>query len=123
MEIVLFKDDFQFKDDKVEVIKEIKEYVIKISQIKSNKMNDIIKIDTNYIFNSWCNTFGKGYKKNKLYTKLVQINRYPDLNIDKFKKALLLLIPEQNFEILSEDPTRFDMMIKNIIKLKESETY
>ena len=33
MEIVLFKDDFQFKDDKVEVIKEIKEYVIKISHI------------------------------------------------------------------------------------------
>ena len=123
MEIVLFKDDFQFKDDKVEVIKEIKEYVIKISQIKSNKMNDIIKIDTNYIFNSWFNTFGKGYKKNELFKKLVQINRYPDLNIDKFKKALLLLIPEQNFEILSEDPSRFDMMIKNIIKLKESETY
>ena len=123
MEIVLFKDDFQFKDDKVEVIKEIKEYVIKISQIKSNKMNDIIKIDTNYIFNSWFNTFGKGYKKNELFKKLVQINRYPDLNIDKFKKALLLLIPDQNFEILSEDPSRFDMMIKNIIKLKESETY
>ena len=123
MEIVLFKDDFQFKDDKVEVIKEIKEYVIKISQIKSNKMNDIIKIDTNYIFNSWFNTFGKGYKKNELFKKLVQINRYPDLNINKFKKALLLLIPDHNFEILSEDPSRFDMMIKNIIKLKESETY
>ena len=86
-------------------------------------MNDIIKIDANYIFNSWFNTFGKGYKKNELFKKLVQINRYPDLNIDKFKKALLLLIPEQNFEILSEDPSRFDMMIKNIIKLKESETY
>ena len=53
MEIVLFKDDFQFKDDKVDIIKEIKEYVIKTSQIKSNEMNEIIKIDTNYIFKCW----------------------------------------------------------------------
>ena len=120
---MLLNDDFQFKDDKVDIIKEIKEYVIKTSQIKSNEMNEIIKIDTNYIFNSWCNTFGKGYKKNELYKKLVQINRYPDLNIDKFKVALLLLIPDQKFEILSEGPSRFDMMIKNILKLKELETY
>ena len=63
IENVLLNDDFQFKDDKVDIIKEIKEYVIKTSQIKSNEMNEIIKIDTNYIFNSWCNTFGKGYKK------------------------------------------------------------
>ena len=67
IEIVLFNDDFQFKDDKVEIIKEIKDYAIKISKIKSDKMDEIIKIDTNYIFNSWCNTFGKEYKKDELY--------------------------------------------------------
>ena len=123
MEIVLFNDDFQFKDDKVEIIKEIKDYVIKITKIKSDKMDAIIKIDSNYIFNRWRNTFGIGYKKNELYTKLVQINRYHDLKIDKFREALLLLIPDKKFEILSEDPSRFDMMIKKEIYLNKSEIY
>ena len=123
MKIVLFNDNFQFKNDKVEIIKEIKDYVIKISKIKSDKTDSIMKIDSNYIFNKWSKTFGKGYKNNKLYTQIVQINRYTDLNIDTFRKALLLLIPDQKFEILSEGPSRFDMMIKNILKLKELETY
>ena len=123
MEIVLFNDDFKFKDDRVEIIKEIKEYAIKISKIQSDKMDEAIKIDTNYIFNSWCNTFDKEYKKNKLYSKLVQINRYPDLSIDKFKDALLLLIPNEKFEILPENPSRFDSIIDKILCLKEIETY
>ena len=123
MEIVLFNDDFKFKDDRVEIIKEIKEYAIKISKIQSDKMDEAIKIDTNYIFNSWCNTFDKEYKKNKLYSKLVQINRYPDLSIDKFKDALLLLIPNEKFEILPENPSRLDNIIDNILCLKEIETY
>ena len=123
MKIVLFNENFQFKNDKVEILKEIKEYIIKISKIKSEKMDAIIKIDSNYIFNSWRNTFGKGYKNNKLYTKLVQIDRYPDLNIDKFREALLLLIPDKKFEILSEDPSKFDKMIDNELNLGESENY
>ena len=123
MKIVLFNDNFQFKNDKVEIIKEIKDYVIKISQIKSDKMDSIMKIDSNYIFNKWRKTFGKGYKKNKLYTKLVQINRYTDLNIDTFRKALLLLIPDKKFEILSEGPSKFDKMINNEQNIKESDNY
>ena len=123
MEIVLFNDNFQFKNDKVEIIKEIKDYVIKISKIKSDKTDSIMKIDSNYIFNKWRKTFGKGYKKNKLYTKLVQINRYTDLNIDTFRKALLLLIPDKKFEILSEGPSKFDKMINNEQNIKESDNY
>ena len=123
MEIVLFNDNFQFKNDKVEIIKEIKDYVIKISKIKSDKMDSIMKIDSNYIYNKWLKTFGKGYKKNKLYTKLVQINRYPDLNIDTFRKALLLLIPDKKFEIFSEGPSKFDKMINNEQNIKESDNY
>ena len=123
MKIVLFNDNFQFKNDKVEIIKEIKDYVIKISQIKSDKMDSIMKIDSNYIFNEWRKTFGKGYKKIKLYTKIVQINRYTDLNIDTFRKALLLLIPGKKFEIFSEDPSKFDKMINNEQNIEESENY
>ena len=123
MEIVLFNDNFQFKNDKVEIIKEIKDYVIKISKIKSDKMDSIMKIDSNYIFNKWRKTFGKGYKKNKLYTQIVQINRYNDLNIDTFRKALLLLIPDKKFEILSEGPSKFDKMINNEQNIKESDNY
>ena len=123
MKIVLFNDNFQFKNDKVEIIKEIKDYVIKISQIKSDKMDSIMKIDSNYIFNKWSKTFGKGYKKNKLYTQIVQINRYTDLNIDTFRKALLLLIPDKKFEILSEGPSKFDKMINNEQNIKESDNY
>ena len=123
MKIVLFNDNFQFKNDKVEIIKEIKDYVIKISKIKSDKTDSIMKIDSNYIFNKWRKTFGKGYKKNKLYTKLVQINRYTDLNIDTFRKALLLLIPDKKFEILSEGPSKFDKMINNEQNIKESDNY
>ena len=123
MKIVLFNDNFQFKNDKVEIIKEIKDYVIKISQIKSDKMDSIMKIDSNYIFNKWRKTFGKGYKKKKLYTQLVQINRYTDLNIDTFRKALLLLIPDKKFEILSEGLSKFDKMINNEQNIKESDNY
>ena len=123
MKIVLFNDNFQFKNDKVEIIKEIKDYAIKISQIKSDKMDSIMKIDSNYIFNKWRKTFGKGYKKNKLYTQIVQINRYTDLNIDTFRKALLLLIPDKKFEILSEGPSKFDKMINNEQNIKESDNY
>lgn len=63
MEIVLFNDNFQFKNDKVEIIKEIKDYVIKISKIKSDKMDSIMKIDSNYIFNKWLKILAKDIKR------------------------------------------------------------
>ena len=123
MEFVLSNDEFQFKDNKAEIVKEIKNYIIKISNIKSDNLDYAINIDCNYIFNRWINTFGKGYKTNKLFTRLVQIHRYQNLKIDDFRKALLTLIPGKKFEIISEDPSKFDMMINNKIYLNESEYY
>ena len=114
LEKIIINGDITYNDNKILIVKEIKEYVKMIMKIDNNEVKEIRLINSDYIFEEWKNSFNKNYKADKKYKSIVKDDHLKDLKISEIKEALTTLIPETKFEIFSEDPSKFENMIKKV---------
>jgi hypothetical protein len=114
LEKILFNDNEEnFNQNKILIIKEIKEYVKMNMDFDYKDVKEITVINNDYIFKEWKRSFNKSYKIKEEFKLIVKTDNLNNLKIEDIKKALIKLIPNVKFEIFKEDPSKFENMIYN----------
>jgi len=114
LENILFNNKKKnFNENKILIVKEIKEYAKMIMDIENQEEKEITVINNDYIFKEWKRSFNKSYKTKEEFKLIVNTDNLNNLKIKDIKEALIKLIPDEKFEIFKDAPSKFENMINN----------
>ena len=114
LENILFNNKKKnFNENKILIVKEIKEYAKMIMDIENQEEKEITVINNDYIFKEWKRSFNKSYKSKEEFKLIVKTDNLNNLKIKDIKEALIKLIPDEKFEIFKDAPSKFENMINN----------
>ena len=84
-----------FNENKILIVKEIKEYVKMIIDIENKDAKEITVINNDYIFKEWKSSFNKSYKTKEEFKLIVKTDNIDNFQIKDIKEALIKLIPDK----------------------------
>ena len=84
-------------------------------------VEDKRKYDIGFLFLEWKKSFNQGYRTDKIFKKLVKLEK--DTSIESIKNNLTILVPNLKIEIFHEDFHNFTKNISNILHDKEIDNY
>ena len=89
--------------------------------VKLNDENKKLNYDIRFLFSEWKNSFNKGYRADKIFKKLIKIEK--DITLESIKKNLTDLVSNSKIEIFKEDYHNFAKKISSVLGDNEIDNY